>query len=68
MENNIVEVHQTFNRDKLLDEALFVGICGLNMCKDKQFLTGVVRLEIARDKLAKVISYIYKTELNTKVF
>jgi len=65
---NKIEVHQTFDRNKLLDEALFVGICGLNMCKDKEFITGVVRLEMARDKLDKVIKYIYKEKLKTEVF
>ncbi|TET88709.1 MAG: hypothetical protein E3J96_02810 [Sulfurovum sp.] len=65
---NTVEVHQIFNRDKLLDEAVFLGICGLNMCKDKEFITGVVRLEMARDKLDKVIKHIYKEKLKTEVF
>ncbi len=68
MEDKKVEVHQTFDRNKLLDEALFVGICGMNMVKDKEFITGVVRLEIARDKLDKVIEYIYKEKLGTEVF
>jgi len=65
---NTIEVHQIFNRDKLLDEAVFLGVCGLNMCKDKEFITGVVRLEMARDKLDKVIKYIYKEKLKTEVF
>lgn len=60
---NIVKVEQDFDRNKVLDEALFVGICGMNMCKDKEFLTGVVRLEMAREKLNKVIEYIYKEKL-----
>lgn len=67
-DTNNVEVHQTFNRNKLLDEALFIGICGMNMCKDNEFITGVVRLEMAREKLDKVIEYIYKEKLGTEVF
>ena len=58
-EPNIVHVKQDFDRNKVLDEALFVGICGLNMVRDECFITGVVRLEIARAKLDKVIEHIY---------
>ena len=52
-------VYQTFYRSKVLDEGVFLAICGLNMCRDKEFITGVVRLEMARNKLDKAIKYIY---------
>ena len=52
-------IYQTFDRYKTLDEGVFIAICGLNMCREKQFITGVVRLEIARDKIDKAIKHIY---------
>lgn len=62
-EPNNTEVHQTFDRNKMLDEALFIGICGMNMIKDKEFTTGVVRLEMARDKIDYIIQAIYAEEM-----
>lgn len=55
---NLIEVHQTFDRNKELDEAIFLAICGLNLCREKSCITGVTRLEIAKAKLEKIISKI----------
>lgn len=57
---NLVTVHQVLNRSKLLEEAIFLAICGLNTCKEFSCLTGVIRLEIARDLLDKSIDGIKK--------
>ncbi|RLA62746.1 MAG: hypothetical protein DRQ78_07645 [Epsilonproteobacteria bacterium] len=63
MEHNIIKIEQDFDRNKILDEGVFLAVCGLNMCRNKEFITGVVRLEMARDKLDKVIKKIYKDEV-----
>lgn len=48
------------DRNKLLDEAVFIAICGLEQIREKTFITGKVRLEIARDKLDQVINKLEK--------
>lgn len=53
-----VEVNQTLNRNKFLEEAIFLAICGLNLCKENSRITGVVRLEMARDMIDKTIKHI----------
>ena len=46
--------------DKTLDNAIFYALCGLDHCRDKSLITGVVRLEIARAKLDAAIEAINK--------
>ena len=46
--------------DKTLDEAIFYALCGLDHCRDKSVITGVVRLEIARAKLDVAIDALNK--------
>jgi len=59
-----VEINQVLDRNKVLDEALFLGICGRNIIEeDGSYMTGVIRLEMARDKLDKVIKLIHKKKL-----
>ena len=57
--HNKRRIWQQLDRYKILDEGIFLSICGLNMCREKQFITGVVRLEMARDKIDKAIKHIY---------
>ena len=46
--------------DKTLDEAIFYALCGLDHCRDKSLITGVVRLEIARAKLDVAVDALNK--------
>ena len=46
--------------DKTLDEAIFYALCGLDHCRDKSLITGVVRLEIARAKLDVAVNALNK--------
>ena len=46
--------------DKTLDNAIFYALCGLDHCRDKSLITGVVRLEIARAKLDVAIDALNK--------
>ena len=46
--------------DKTLDEAIFYALCGLDHCRDKSLITGVVRLKIARAKLDVAIDALNK--------
>ena len=55
-----IKLVQDLDRNKMLDEGVFLAICGLNMCREKMFITGVVRLEMAHHKIGKAIDYIYK--------
>lgn len=48
------------DRNRLLDEAIFIAICGLEQIRDGLFITGKVRLEIARNKLDQVIKKLEK--------
>lgn len=48
------------NRDKLLDEAIFVAICGRNQIKQGSKITGVVRLKMAKYKLEEAIRRLEK--------
>jgi len=54
----VVKVTEELNRDKVLDEAVFLSICGMNQIREGCQITGVVRLEMARDKLDRVIKKI----------
>jgi len=55
-----ITVTETLNRDKVLDEAIFLAICGRNKIKDGDRITGNVRLEIAVYKLQRCIDKINK--------
>lgn len=55
-----MHIDEKLNRDKLLDEALFVGLCGLGMCRRNLRVTGLVRLEIAHAYLGRVIKQLKK--------
>ena len=46
--------------DKTLDEAIFYALCGLDHCRDKSLITGVVRLEIAIAKLDVAVDALNK--------
>lgn len=60
--DKIIEVHETLNRNKILDEAIFLSICGRKLCRENSCITGVVRLEIAYHKLGLVIAKIKKQQ------
>lgn len=57
--SNIQHVQDSLDRSKTLDNALFIGLCGLGMCREKMFITGVVRLEMAVHGLQQSIKHIY---------
>lgn len=66
-----VDVQQTLNRDKVLDEAIFLAICALNKIRCGDRITSVVRLEMAVhgiqrtiDKLNKDRDELYKAAIN----
>ena len=63
LERDEQHILQILHRSRQLDEGIFLAICGLNMCRKKEFVTGVVRLEIARDKIDKTIKYIYEHKM-----
>ena len=46
--------------DKALDEAIYYALCGLNHCRNVSLITGVARLESAREKLDRAIKSIHK--------
>ncbi len=48
------------DRNKLLDDAVFIAICGLEQIRAELSTTGKVRLEIARAKLDRVIKKLEK--------
>jgi len=58
--SNIVDVVETFDRGKILDEGVFLAICGLDLCRDGLQILGVVRLEMAVHNLQKTIDKINK--------
>ena len=59
----IVKPIVTLDRGKHLDEAIFLSMCGLDLCREKQFITGVVRLEMAVHKLQHTIKHLYKKHM-----
>ena len=44
--------------DNALDEAIYCAIDGLNHCRNVSLITGIARLEMAREKLDKEIKRI----------
>ena len=46
--------------DKVVDDAIFLAMCGRTHCVEASLITGVVRLEMARDRLDKAIKGIHK--------
>lgn len=42
-----VQIVQKLDRDKPIEEAIFLAICGLNTINEGSRITGVVRLEMA---------------------
>ena len=56
--NNLVEVNEILDRDKQLDNAILHALWGLQHCRDGFSITGVTRLEMARDKLNRIIDQI----------
>jgi hypothetical protein len=57
-EPNFIQIHETLDRNKILDEAVFLALCGLQHCRDGLDITGVTRLEMACSKLTAVINRI----------
>ena len=55
---DLVEVRETLDRNKQLDNAILHAIWGLQHCRDGFSITGVTRLEIAKDKLNSIIDQI----------
>lgn len=53
-----IEVKETLDRDKVLDEAIFLALCGLDHCRHGSEITGLVRLEMAKHKLESTIKKI----------
>lgn len=46
--------------DKALDEAIYYALAGLHHCRNVSLITGVARLESAREKLDRAIKSIHK--------
>ena len=46
--------------DKALDEAIYYALDGLNHCRNVSLITGIARLEMAREKLDAAIEAINK--------
>ena len=44
--------------DKALDEAIYCALGGLHHCRNVSLITGIARLEMAREKLDKEIKRI----------
>ena len=44
--------------DKALDEAIYCALDGLHHCRNVSLITGIARLEMAREKLDKEIKRI----------
>lgn len=65
--DRIVKVTEELNRDKMLDEGVFLAICGLNQCRENIFITGVVRLEMAVARIQKVIDYINNNQFEKQI-
>lgn len=42
-----VQIVQELDRDKPIEEAIFLALCGLNTINEGSRITGVVRLEMA---------------------
>ena len=53
---NIRKVEIELDRDKVIDEAIFLAICGRNMIKDGDKITSGLRLEMAVYKLQRCIN------------
>lgn len=51
---------ETLDRSKRLDDAVLHAIWGLQHCREGMSITGVTRLELAREKLDIVIDLINK--------
>lgn len=60
--SRIVTVNQELNRNKVLDEAIFLAICGRNLCKENSCITGITRLVMSYNKLGKVIKKINEVQ------
>lgn len=63
----IMKVKYELNRDKVLDEAIFLALCGLTQCREGMKITGVVRLELAKIGLETAIKGINK-KLDEDIF
>jgi len=55
---HIVHIEEDLDRDKVLDEAIFIALCGKGHLNENCKITGLTRLQIARDGLNKVIKYL----------
>jgi hypothetical protein len=51
-----VHITQDLDRDKVLDAAIFLAICGLNQMRDGSITTGLARVEEAIYMMQKVVS------------
>ena len=56
----VVKVTEELDRDKTLDEAIYLALCGLDHCRTSLCVTGLVRLEMAHHKLGRVIDEIQR--------
>lgn len=55
-----VNISEELDRSKILDEAIFLALCGRDQVKNNLKITGVVRLEMAVAMLHKIINKINK--------
>ena len=55
-----VEVVETLDRNKVLDEAIFLAICAMNKLRDGDKITSIVRLEMARNGIQRTIDKLNK--------
>lgn len=62
----VANVKMTFNRNKILDEAVFLGLCGLTQCREGFAITGIVRLQMAVDGMNKAIKFFDKDKNSFK--
>ena len=58
--NKIVNGNFYLNRDEVLDDAIFLALCGLDQVRDNLKITGLVRLEMAYHKFGLAIEKLKK--------
>lgn len=64
MKNKVTINDLVLDRSKLLDESIFIAICGLRQLRDGLNTTGKVRLEIAKNGIQRTINALNKKENN----
>ena len=58
----IVKVELELDRNKTLDEGIFLAICGREILKGGDKITSPIRLELAIDKIKKVLKKLEETK------